>query len=127
MGAQCLAVDNLLYATTQDRYEFRGYSKDGKLVRVIRRVSASTDTLPAYRGAEVDVAQNLWVREFALKKDSIDRYLVFGPDGRLRARAALPSLVVSRLGDDYVTTTEETADGQPVARVWHLRKAKPRK
>jgi len=79
-------------------------------------------TVPAYDAMLVDRLDHLWVRRMPRAIGATAEWIVFAPDGSVRARLELPERFdVYEIGSDYVLgVAVEVATGQQAVRVYRL-------
>jgi sugar lactone lactonase YvrE len=80
----------------------------------------AADHFPFYDQLEVDREGRLWVREYGSDASAPSRsWLVFDPEGRLVARATLPtSLTILEIGEDSVLGVEPDELDVEHVRLW---------
>jgi hypothetical protein len=79
-------------------------------------------TVPSYDAMLVDRLDHLWVRRMPRAIGATAEWIVFAPDGTVRARLELPERFdVYEIGSDYVLgVAVEVATGQQAVRVYRL-------
>jgi hypothetical protein len=71
--------------------------------REMFEVMPKHETFPALSSIQFDQVGNLWVEEYGQPRDQRSIWQVFGRDGRLTARAGIPTeLQVLDIGADYL-------------------------
>lgn len=64
------------------------------------------ETIPAFDRLIVDVAGNLWVRDYLVAPDDVSRWSVFDPEGRWLGMVETPAgLDVHQIGSDWILGT----------------------
>lgn len=91
---------------------------------VVRREVSMYRSIPAHGPILGDDAGNIWVREYAQPGGDRARWLVFAPDGTLRAIADLPEgKKVLAVDEASVVVLSSTADGAEAVAVYPLLKS----
>jgi hypothetical protein len=93
----------LIQAAYEDRIEDADDDDEVRRIRAAMSEVEAPETLPAYQALHIDTEGYLWVQDQETATDDESRWTVFGRDGRVAARLALPTgLRVLEIGTDYV-------------------------
>ncbi len=119
------ADDLALTSALRNAYDTqRLQSRDSEMRTWVRRAgSRISDHLPAYTDIIVDAAGDIWVHRFALPGSAMNRWGVFGADGRFLGDVTLPpKLKVFDIGDNYVLGLRPDSDGVQHVLMYRMRR-----
>jgi hypothetical protein len=119
------ADDLTLTSTLRHVYDTASlHGQDSEMRTWVRRAgSRISDHLPAYTDIVADAAGDIWVQRFAMPGSEVNRWGVFGRDGRFLGHVMLrPKLQVFDIGDDYVLGVRPASDGVQHVLMYRMRK-----
>jgi len=95
-------------------------------VRAVAEYSALPDLFPAHGELRVDRLGNVWVENYRTfpRQDPLSTWIVFGPDGAIRATAELPRAQITEIGGDRVVGVW-TEEDVPHVRMYRMEKRDP--